>query len=158
MGVRDSRDAHGSAHLVARNHTANPMWEVEVPAVPPRRAYGAWCHLLAPAGTARPVLEVSIYRVPAQAHDVAHHAQRHLVGAVRRLTDATIHIGPAGAHHPPAAAAPHVGTTSHLSRVTRMSVWEGVGRGEGAAATSTSAGVMVASRPHSSNTDLGDKR
>ena len=39
----------------------------------------------------------------ASAHDIAHHAQRHLVGGVRRLTDATIHISPAGAHDLPAA-------------------------------------------------------
>jgi len=31
-------------------------------------------------------------------------AQRHLIGAVRRLTGSTIHISPAGAHHPPLAA------------------------------------------------------
>ena len=54
-------------------------------------------------------VEVDPALTVAQAHDVAHHAQRHLVGAVRRLTDATIHISPAGAHHPPLAAAeqPH---------------------------------------------------
>ena len=38
----------------------------------------------------------------AQAHDIAHHAERHLVSGVRRLTSATIHISPAGAHQPPA--------------------------------------------------------
>src|SRR6478609_6897754 len=55
-------------------------------------------------------VEVDPALTVAQAHDVAHHAQRHLVGAVRRLTDATIHISPAGAHHPPAASEPHVRT------------------------------------------------
>ncbi len=33
-----------------------------------------------------------------QAHDVAHHAEAHLLGQVRRLTAATIHTSPAGAH------------------------------------------------------------
>jgi len=50
----------------------------------------------------------------AMAHDIAHHAQRHLVRGVRRLTGATIHISPSGAHHPaspssrPTSAAPTV--------------------------------------------------
>ena len=66
-------------------------------------------------------IEVDPTLTVAQAHDVAHHAQRHLVGAVRRLTDATIHISPAGAHHPPAAAAPHRGTTTHLTEHPRDS-------------------------------------
>jgi hypothetical protein len=39
-------------------------------------------------------VEVDPALTVAQAHDVAHHAQRHLVGAVRRLTDATITSGP----------------------------------------------------------------
>ena len=34
----------------------------------------------------------------AQAHDIAHHAQTHLIRSVRRLNTATIHAGPAGAH------------------------------------------------------------
>ena len=33
-----------------------------------------------------------------QAHEVAHHAERHLLAQVRRLTAATIHVSPAGAH------------------------------------------------------------
>ncbi len=33
-----------------------------------------------------------------EAHDVAHHAERHLLDRVRRLTAATIHTSPAGAH------------------------------------------------------------
>ncbi|HEX3811657.1 MAG TPA: cation diffusion facilitator family transporter [Mycobacteriales bacterium] len=33
-----------------------------------------------------------------EAHDVAHHAERHLVRQVRRLAAATIHTSPAGAH------------------------------------------------------------
>jgi cation diffusion facilitator family transporter len=33
-----------------------------------------------------------------QAHDLAHHAEQHLLADVRRLTGATIHISPAGAH------------------------------------------------------------
>jgi len=32
------------------------------------------------------------------AHDIAHHAQAHLLADVRRLTDATVHASPAGAH------------------------------------------------------------
>jgi cation diffusion facilitator family transporter len=34
----------------------------------------------------------------AQAHDIAHHAERHLLADVRRLNAATIHVSPAGAH------------------------------------------------------------
>ncbi len=34
----------------------------------------------------------------AQAHDLAHHAEAHLLDQVRRLTAATIHTSPAGAH------------------------------------------------------------
>ena len=48
----------------------------------------------------------------AQAHDIAHHAQRHLISGVRRLTTATIHISPAGAHHPLTTAASHLRTTT----------------------------------------------
>jgi cation diffusion facilitator family transporter len=33
-----------------------------------------------------------------QAHDIAHHAETHLLDQVRRLTAATIHASPAGAH------------------------------------------------------------
>ena len=33
-----------------------------------------------------------------QAHELAHHAEQHLLTSVRRLTGATIHISPAGAH------------------------------------------------------------
>jgi cation diffusion facilitator family transporter len=33
-----------------------------------------------------------------QAHDLAHHAEAHLLDQVRRLTAATIHASPAGAH------------------------------------------------------------
>ncbi len=33
-----------------------------------------------------------------QAHDLAHHAEEHLLTHVRRLTAATIHVSPAGAH------------------------------------------------------------
>lgn len=35
-----------------------------------------------------------------QAHDLAHHAEAHLLDQVRRLTAATIHTSPAGAHQP----------------------------------------------------------
>ena len=35
-----------------------------------------------------------------QAHDLAHHAEDHLLAYVRRLTAATIHVSPEGAHHP----------------------------------------------------------
>jgi len=34
----------------------------------------------------------------AEAHELAHHAETHLLGRVRRLTAATIHTSPAGAH------------------------------------------------------------
>jgi cation diffusion facilitator family transporter len=34
-----------------------------------------------------------------EAHELAHHAEAHLLDRVRRLTAATIHAGPAGAHH-----------------------------------------------------------
>ncbi len=37
-----------------------------------------------------------------QAHDIAHHAERHLLREVRRLTAASVHISPAGAHGEPA--------------------------------------------------------
>jgi divalent metal cation (Fe/Co/Zn/Cd) transporter len=33
-----------------------------------------------------------------EAHDLAHHAEAHLLDQVRRLTAATVHAGPAGAH------------------------------------------------------------
>jgi divalent metal cation (Fe/Co/Zn/Cd) transporter len=33
-----------------------------------------------------------------QAHDLAHHAEAHLLHRVRRLTAATIHTSPAGTH------------------------------------------------------------
>ena len=33
-----------------------------------------------------------------QAHELAHHAEAHLLRQVRRLTAATIHTSPAGAH------------------------------------------------------------
>ena len=35
-----------------------------------------------------------------QAHDLAHHVEAHLLHYVRRLTAATIHVSPAGAHQP----------------------------------------------------------
>jgi cation diffusion facilitator family transporter len=57
-------------------------------------------------------VEVDPALTVAQAHDIAHHAQRHLVGEVRRLTDATIHVSPAGTHHPPPA--PGQGNSQHL--------------------------------------------
>jgi divalent metal cation (Fe/Co/Zn/Cd) transporter len=34
----------------------------------------------------------------AQAHDLAHHAEAHLLHHVRRLTAATVHTSPAGSH------------------------------------------------------------
>ena len=48
----------------------------------------------------------------AAAHDIAHHAQRHLIRNVPRLTTATIHASPVGVHPPttepqPAANAAH---------------------------------------------------
>jgi cation diffusion facilitator family transporter len=33
-----------------------------------------------------------------QAHDIAHHAERHLLSRVRRLTAANVHVSPAGSH------------------------------------------------------------
>jgi cation diffusion facilitator family transporter len=42
----------------------------------------------------------------AQAHDIAHHAERHLLAQVRRLTAATIHTSPAGTHPTSHQAAP----------------------------------------------------
>jgi cation diffusion facilitator family transporter len=36
-----------------------------------------------------------------QAHDLAHHAEQHLLVRVRRLTAATVHASPAGAHNTP---------------------------------------------------------
>lgn len=42
-----------------------------------------------------------------QAHDLAHHAEAHLLDQVRRLTAATIHASPAGAHHPGAEIHDH---------------------------------------------------
>jgi divalent metal cation (Fe/Co/Zn/Cd) transporter len=33
-----------------------------------------------------------------EAHDLAHHAERHLLAEVRRLTAATVHTSPKGAH------------------------------------------------------------
>jgi len=33
-----------------------------------------------------------------EAHDLAHHAEAHLLEQVRRLTAATIHASPSGAH------------------------------------------------------------
>lgn len=41
-----------------------------------------------------------------EAHEVAHHAEAHLVADVRRLNAATIHVSPADAHHDTAAHAP----------------------------------------------------
>ena len=35
-----------------------------------------------------------------EAHEIAHHAERHLLGDVPRLTAATIHVSPIGAHKP----------------------------------------------------------
>jgi divalent metal cation (Fe/Co/Zn/Cd) transporter len=35
-----------------------------------------------------------------QAHDLAHHAETHLLTQVRRLTAATIHTSPTGTHQP----------------------------------------------------------
>jgi cation diffusion facilitator family transporter len=45
--------------------------------------------------TADPALDIG------QAHELAHHAEQHLLAYVRRLTAATIHISPAGAHADP---------------------------------------------------------
>jgi len=33
-----------------------------------------------------------------EAHDLAHHAERHLLADVKRLTAATVHTSPEGAH------------------------------------------------------------
>jgi cation diffusion facilitator family transporter len=45
-------------------------------------------------------VEVDPDLTSAEAHDIAHHAQRQLIGDVRRLTVATIHTSPAGTHTP----------------------------------------------------------
>jgi cation diffusion facilitator family transporter len=49
--------------------------------------------------------EVSVTVVPtmtvAEAHEVAHHAEAHLVTYVRRLGSATVHVSPHGAHDAP---------------------------------------------------------
>jgi cation diffusion facilitator family transporter len=42
--------------------------------------------------TVNPALSVT------QAHDLAHHAEAHLLDQVRRLTAATVHTSPTGAH------------------------------------------------------------
>ena len=44
-----------------------------------------------------------------QAHDLAHHAEQHLLDQVRRLTAATVHTSPDGAHSedPESATGPH---------------------------------------------------
>ena len=59
-------------------------------------------------------VEVDPALTVAQAHDIAHHAQRHLVSDVRRLGSATIHISPAGAHPAPAAAGADPPTPAHV--------------------------------------------
>lgn len=41
-----------------------------------------------------------------EAHDLAHHAEEHLLADVRRLTAATIHVSPVGAHSPSPRLAP----------------------------------------------------
>jgi divalent metal cation (Fe/Co/Zn/Cd) transporter len=33
-------------------------------------------------------------------HDLAHHAEAHLMAYLHRLDSATVHVGPAGAHQP----------------------------------------------------------
>jgi cation diffusion facilitator family transporter len=33
-----------------------------------------------------------------EAHEVAHHAERHMLDQVRRLTDVTVHVSPVGSH------------------------------------------------------------
>jgi cation diffusion facilitator family transporter len=43
--------------------------------------------------TADPTLSIT------QAHDLAHHAEAHLLANVHRLTAATVHVSPAGVHH-----------------------------------------------------------
>ena len=44
-------------------------------------------------------IEVSPTLSVADAHDLSHHAEEHLLAYVRRLTAATIHVSPTGAHH-----------------------------------------------------------
>jgi len=43
-------------------------------------------------------LDVDPHLTLAQAHSLAHHAEQHLLGDVRRLTAATVHTGPVGQH------------------------------------------------------------
>lgn len=45
-------------------------------------------------------VEVSPALTVADAHELAHHAEEHLLAYVRRLTAATIHVSPVGAHSP----------------------------------------------------------
>jgi cation diffusion facilitator family transporter len=59
-------------------------------------------------------VEVDPTLTVAQAHDIAHHAGRHLVGGVPRLGSATIHISPAGAHSAPPAEAADTSPAAHV--------------------------------------------
>ena len=59
-------------------------------------------------------VEVDPALTVAQAHDIAHHAQRHLISGVRRLGSATIHISPTGAHPAPAAVGADPPTPAHV--------------------------------------------
>jgi divalent metal cation (Fe/Co/Zn/Cd) transporter len=43
-------------------------------------------------------ITVDPYLTVHQAHDMAHRAEEHLIVDVRRLTAATVHVSPAGAH------------------------------------------------------------
>ncbi len=53
-----------------------------------------------------------------EAHDVAHHAEDHLVRRVARLTSASVHVSPTGAHPQPAAVAYTVPTRLGRARWT----------------------------------------
>jgi len=44
-------------------------------------------------------IEVDSNLTVAAAHELAHHAEAHLLSHVRRLTAATVHVSPTGAHH-----------------------------------------------------------
>lgn len=51
-----------------------------------------------------------------EAHDIAHHAETHLLGEVRRLTAATIHTSPAGTHRQSASYDDHEPTSPPSKR------------------------------------------
>lgn len=59
-------------------------------------------------------MTVDAQRTVAEAHDLAHHAEVDLLAFVPRLTAATIHVSPDGAHAHPVPARDSAETTSAL--------------------------------------------